>query len=116
MQPPIKFRLAISICLLAIVLAVTLAAEAQNTIGNPLGQGATFDTVIRNVINFANIILAPISALMILIGGFLYMTAGGDTERLKKANRTLLWAVIGIAIVLLSNGAVAIVKNLLGQK
>lgn len=97
------------------VAAAPLAALAV-TIENPLGEGATFSTVINSIVRYANSLLAPLSALMVLIAGFLYMTGGGSPERLKAAHKTMIWALVGIGIVLLANSTSLIVKQLLGVR
>lgn len=101
---------------LIVPLTVAIAATEKETIENPLGKDATFTTIIERVTGYANALLAPLSALMVLIAGLLYMTGGGNPEKIKTAHKVLLWALVGIGIVLLSSGAVAIVKNLLGTK
>lgn len=50
---------------------------------------------------------AVIAALAIIYSGFLFVTARGDTEQLKKARQSFLYAVIGAAI-LLGSWAIAV--------
>lgn len=111
-----EIRTFIAIVLLAASLtALAGDAAAQGTpITNPLGEGATFAKLLGRIIGFANSLLAPLSTIMVLIGGLLYITAGGNQERLTSARKTLLWALVGIAIVLLSSSACIIISNVLG--
>lgn len=95
------------------LLLVSLQVHAA-AIPNPLGQGATFESVICSIVRYANLLLAPISAFMVLLAGMLYMTSGGNAERVKTAHKALLWAVVGIAIVLISQGAILIIRTALG--
>jgi hypothetical protein len=39
---------------------------------------------------------------MFLMGGFAWLTAGGNEERVKKGSQTMLWAAIGVAVVFAS--------------
>ena len=95
-------------------LLLTLAAGVEAiSIGNPLGPGATFDTIITNITKFANSLLAPLSVLMVLIAGFLYLTAGGNQEKIKLAHRTIIWALVGIGLVILANSARIIIEQVL---
>lgn len=109
-------RRIVPILVISSLLAVVpfIAAGAPNVIDNPLGRGATFERVINNIVRYANLLLAPLATIMVLVAGLMYMTSGGNEERLKTARQTLLWAVVGIAIVLISNGALAIIKSALG--
>lgn len=105
-----------SVLFLAAVLVVAAGgATVQGaTLPNPLGEGATFAQLLGRIIGFANSLLAPLSTIMVLIGGLLYITAGSSEDRLKKARQTLTWALVGIAIVLLSSSACVIISNVLG--
>ena len=37
---------------------------------------------------------------MIVIGGFMMVTAFGDPGKLQRARATLLWAVIGLIVII----------------
>lgn len=54
--------------------------------------------LIRTVISF----LGVMAVVIVLYGGFMYMTAGGNEDRIKKAKRTLTNGMIGLVIVLMS--------------
>ena len=96
----------------ALALAPWLARAAA--IENPIGAGATFTTTVERITNYAIIFVVPLSASMVLLAGFFYMTSGGDTEKLKTAHRTLLWALVGTGVVLLSKATILIVRSVLG--
>ncbi|MBI4132766.1 MAG: TrbC/VirB2 family protein [Candidatus Sungbacteria bacterium] len=96
-----------------VVMTMFAVVASAVSVQDPLG-GKKFEDIIKGVVSFANTILAPLSTLMILIAAFLYMTGGGNPEKITTAHRVLIWALVGIAIVLLSNGALAIIKNVLG--
>lgn len=52
---------------------------------------------------FANILgvvarIASLAAIaMIIVGGFKYLTAGGDPKAAEQAKHTLTWAIFGLA-------------------
>lgn len=97
----------------ALLLPALIAAAA--TLEDPL-KGKAFQDIINSVVKFANSILAPLSTLMVLIAGFLYMTGGGNPEKIKTAHKVLIWALVGIGIVLLANSAEVIIRSVLGVK
>lgn len=70
-------------------------------IDNPFKGGDNLMDFIKTVINE---ILIPIggviAVLVIMYAGFLYVTARGDTGKIKTAHDTLLYGVIGAAILL----------------
>mgnify|MGYP001579341489 CR=1 FL=1 len=95
------------------LLSVRFQVYADDIV-NPLGPNATFETVICSIVRYANLLLVPISTFMVLLAGMLYMTSGGNKERVTMAHKALLWAVVGIAIVLISQGAILIIRTALG--
>ena len=59
-----------------------------------------FECIFANVLNFV-IRLAGIALLiMLLVGGFKIMTAGGDAKKAQSAQQTLTYAFIGLAIII----------------
>jgi len=98
---------------IAALLLGALPAMAQG-IPNPLGTGTTLMNVIDRFIDYALVLLVPLSIIMVLLTGFFYMTAGGNEEKVKRAHQTLIWTVIGIAIVLLAKSAQLIIQSALG--
>jgi TRAP-type C4-dicarboxylate transport system permease small subunit len=55
--------------------------------------------------------LGLIAVIMIIYGGFTYVTAAGKQEAVDSAKKTILYAIVGIVIILLS---FAIVNTVLG--
>nr|NIS50742.1 hypothetical protein [Phycisphaerae bacterium] len=47
-------------------------------------------------------LLGIIAVVIILIGGFQWMTAGGNEENVDKAKKRIIQGVIGLAIILAS--------------
>jgi Type IV secretion system pilin len=92
------------------------SASAQNsvTLPNPLGNVTTLQDIATSFTNFLIAIAIPLTAIMALVGGFQMITAGGDPEKFASGRKTLMYAAIGFAVVVLAGGIVAIVKNLLG--
>jgi prepilin signal peptidase PulO-like enzyme (type II secretory pathway) len=58
-------------------------------------------------------LLPIVAVLFIIIGGFQMVISVGNEERLAKAKRTVLWAVLGLVIGILSFSLVSIVQNFL---
>lgn len=85
------------------------------SIPNPVGA-EDFTTLIDNIVDFLFIVLAPIATIVVLYAGVLFMTAGGSTERIQKAKQTLTWAVIGIAILIVSKSITYVIADFLGGK
>lgn len=69
---------------------------------NPLdGSGVnTIPDFIAKVLDILLTIGIPVVAFFIIYAGFLFVTARGSEEQLKTAKATLLWTVVGAAILL----------------
>jgi len=67
----------------------------------------TIKEVVINGINWLVGIVATVSVIIVLVGGVLWVTAGGDEERAKTARRYLVAGLAGLAVAL---GAWAIVR------
>jgi len=72
--------------------------------------------VVGNIIDFIFKIAIVLAPLMVIIGGFFLVTAGGDLNKVNQAKNLLLWTAIGFAVVLLSKGILAIINQILGVK
>lgn len=72
-------------------------------IGGQVGLGtADLKATIVNIIAWVLGIVALIAVVMIIIGGFMWLTSGGNEEKIEKAKKTISSAVIGLIIVILA--------------
>lgn len=72
------------------------------------------EALVISIINWVLGILALIAVILILIGGFRWMTAGGNEEKVESAKKTLYAAIIGLVIILAGWGiSVYVINNLL---
>ncbi len=70
-------------------------------IKNPLGDNIKdIPTFIKTVLDVVLVIGVPIVTLAIIYAGFLFVSAQGNDEKLKKAKETLLYTIIGAALLL----------------
>jgi amino acid transporter len=68
------------------------------------------DTV-RTIVNTLSLFAGAIAVIMIIIGGFRYITSGGKEEGVKSAKNTILYAIIGLVVVGLAQIIVHFVLN-----
>ncbi len=79
------------------------------------GNQGTVDlmTIIGNGIQIALSLLGVILLFYVLYAGFLWMTAGGEEDNIKKAQGILRNAVIGLVIILASYSITLFVERTL---
>lgn len=82
---------------------------------NPLGATNITD-LINIIINFLLAIGAPILTLMVIIGGGQIMFAAGDPKKFETGKKTIVYAVIGFGILLVSKGVALLVVSILSGK
>jgi len=102
-----------TLILLSLFLPVLVLAADVISIDNPL-KADSFEEIINNIIDFIFTLSIAIVPLMIVWAGGLYVTSGGDEKKITTARNIITYALSGLAIVLLSKGFVAIIKQLLG--
>lgn len=62
----------------------------------------SFSTIVTRVINIFSVLIGSISVIMIIIGGFRYIISGGDQNSVTAAKNTIMYAIIGLVVVLFS--------------
>lgn len=69
-----------------------------------------FGNVIGAALGFAGIVLF----ILLLSGGFKYITSGGDPKALEGAQKTITYAIGGIVLILLSYLILVLIKTITG--
>jgi hypothetical protein len=77
----------------------TPGSDGTEALTNPL-QSDTIEGFLNNIVDVLVIFALPIIVFFIMYAGFLFVTARGSEEQIKKARTALLWAVVGGVIVM----------------
>lgn len=100
---------------LAVALAAPLAVSAEQAqpkkedpgvveLPNPLSTKTTPNPTIQQIIGsgikVALGIMGSIALAMFFYGGYLWLISGGTTDKIKKGKETLIWATIGLVVIL----------------
>lgn len=104
----------ISICAIVLLTSpfVVKANGVAIKIPNPL-KAESFKELIDNIIDFLVKIGFPLALAVIIYAGIMFMASGGNEEKVTRAKKILLWAVIGYAIILMSKGIISVILNIL---
>ena len=79
---------------------------------NPI-QACEFNELIENIISFIFNVAVALAPLMIIIGAFYIMSAGGNPKRIETGKNIILYTVIGFAVILFARGLINIIQNIL---
>ena len=74
----------------------------QTASGAGLNTGRTVSGIIRTVISTILGFVGVIFLVLVIAGGLMWMTAGGNEEQVGKSKKLLVNATIGVVIVMLS--------------
>ncbi|HSX36073.1 MAG TPA: pilin [Patescibacteria group bacterium] len=117
------------------VIAVPAVAHAQATVNTCLSQGSNLSltdtgtctpapdqgtagtklgTILTTVINIFSIVVGIVAVVMIIFGGFKYITSGGESGNISGAKNTILYAIIGLVVVAFAQFIVKFVLNKVG--
>lgn len=103
----------LSFLFMFMVTSVALAA--------PTAQKVSFDdpdkviALVDKVALYFQAIVLIIAIIMIIYSGFLWMTAGGEEDKLGTARKTLIYGLVGIAVVLFAYVAQTFITKLFGS-
>ncbi len=86
------------------VLAQNPFQQAQNLVGNVaqsanVGQQQELPVIVGRIINVILGFLGIILLVLVLYAGFLWMTAGGNEDQVKKAKQYITNSVIGLIVI-----------------
>ena len=106
----------------AVAVLAPLAAFAQvetgGTLGTTfnLGTGTDVKSAIVNIVKFLLTFLGLIAVVIILYGGFQWMTSAGNEEQVTSARSTLTAGLIGLIIILAAFAVTQFVINTVIQQ
>lgn len=73
--------------------------------------GSDIGTIASTVVNIFSIVVGVVAVIMIIYGGFRYITSGGSSENVGNAKNTIIYAIIGLVIVAIAQILVHFVLN-----
>jgi hypothetical protein len=98
------------------VAAVTVPKPNNITIGTSPVQATTDITLfLCGLLNWIFWGLIVLAIIMVLVGGYYYVTSAGEADKVSKANKTLLYAAIAVVVALVAQGVPLVVGSFLGN-
>lgn len=88
------------------------AANGGNcTPANTQQASTSINSIIKTVVNIFSVVVGIVAVIMIIVGGFRYITSGGDSNNVSGAKNTIIYAIIGLVVVALAQFIVQFVLN-----
>jgi len=97
-------------------VSTVLAADCPaGQICNPLKYG-NFEDLVKAIINdFLIPVGITVAGIMFVIAGALFVTSAGDPEKVRTARRVMIYTAVGLAVILLASGLIAVLQSILGS-
>jgi hypothetical protein len=121
-----KFFFIIFVILFVLSGSLVLAAGTEDKpkdpgttveLPNPLGdnpEDAKPQVLIGKIIKAVLGVVGSIALVMFIYGGFMWMTAAGNQERVTKGKEILIWATIGLIVIFTSYALVSFIFTGIG--
>ena len=71
----------------------------------------SIEAKVVTVVNYVISLIAIVAVAMIIYAGYLYISSGGDEKKLVQAKSLILYAVIGLVVVVVSYSIVGFVNS-----
>ncbi|MFH1582652.1 MAG: pilin [bacterium] len=82
---------------------------------NPLNYD-NFGDLASAINNFIFVIAVALAPILFAIGGVMIVTAGGNPLQVQKAQKLMLYAAVGLVVILLAQAIVYVIRNVIGVK
>lgn len=63
---------------------------------------------IKRITDMLKILGAIITVIFVMVGGYKFLTAGGSEEKVAEARKSILWALVGLGVILLAQVLIGI--------
>jgi heme/copper-type cytochrome/quinol oxidase subunit 2 len=83
--------------------AATVTSFSIESVGSSIGLGdADLKTTVLNIIRLVLGLMTLIAVVLVIYGGFVWLTAAGNEDNVEKAKKIISAAVIGLIVILLA--------------
>lgn len=86
--------------------------KPQNVIC-PFSTHTDIESFVKDLINWIFWFAVILCPLIIIVAGFLYLTSRGDSGKTTLAKKLIQWAIIGLAVILVSRGLYGFIQYIL---
>ena len=102
---------ATSVFFVAPVLATTTGSTTIEY-SNPLETDDIID-IVERVADYFYYIAISLVPIMVIYTSILFFTAGGNDQQVAKARKTFIWLMIGVAVLLIGQGFITLIEDML---
>jgi len=83
-------------------------------LGDVSDAASTFASILSKIIGLMTVIAGIFFFFILLIGAFGYLTAGGDSEKIKSATQRIGNGLTGLIVIVLAYAFISLIGSMLG--
>jgi hypothetical protein len=83
---------------------------------NGIATLACLEVIIKNLLNIVVRLAGVAAFIMLIVGGFQFLTAGGDPKKTQAASSTLTYAIFGLVAVIAAWFILLFIEKFTGVK
>jgi hypothetical protein len=96
--------------------ALLLSSLATLALGQVSTSSQSWLDVINNIIRGLQFLAGLVVVIFLIMGGFKFMTAGGNPDEVEKAKKDIFYAVVGLIIILVAQAFVSLANYLVSAR
>lgn len=89
-----------------------IAEDDEGNAINPISGGT--NSILYKITILVSAIAGAIAVIIIIVGGISMITAGGDSQKFGNARNTIIFAVVGLIIIVLAQALITFVITRFG--
>ncbi len=74
-------------------------------------EGKSADSILVTLLNLVYTVAGVAAVIAIIMGGFWYVTSNGEADKIKRGKNAIIYASIGIVVILLAFGITGFVSE-----
>ncbi len=91
------------------IINIALAVEIK-----PPLKWTSFEQLLNAIIDFLIKLALVVVPLVIVIAGYFFVASGGDPAKVTQARNMVLWALVGLLILLMAKGIIVLIEQVFG--
>ena len=77
------------------------------------GSSVTVQSLVPDIEDAVGLIFGAVVVVCFVVAGIMFLTAGGQPEKINTARDAFLWGVVGVVVGIIAYSMIAIVSGLL---
>ncbi len=73
----------------------------------------TIPKLIKAIVAFLRNFALALAPVIIVLAGYFFVTSGGDPAKIVQAKKMVIYALVGLAIILTAEGIVALIEEVI---